>query len=84
MNLPSVQSGDNSIGYYSNTLKEANSDVNCVFSRVQKLPQQTWQDKTVISSSLTPQAALLVPIVDLFACCVIGLKSINARKINVS
>ena len=34
----------------------------CVFSRAQKLPQSTWQAQTVISSSLTPQAALLVPI----------------------
>ena len=33
-----------------------------VLSRAQKLPQSTWQDETVISSSLTPQAALLVPI----------------------
>ena len=33
-----------------------------VFSRAQKLPQSTWQDETVVSSSLTPQAALLVPI----------------------
>ena len=33
-----------------------------VLSRVQTLPQSTWQDKTVVSSSLTPQAALLVPI----------------------
>ena len=34
----------------------------CVFSRAQKLPQSTWYAETVISSSLTPQAALLVPI----------------------
>ena len=34
----------------------------CVSSRAQKLPQSTWWDKTVVSSSLTPQAALLVPI----------------------
>ena len=34
----------------------------CVFSRAQKLPQSTWQAQTVVSSSLTPQAALLVPI----------------------
>ena len=34
----------------------------CVFSRAQKLPQSTWQGQTVISSSLTPQAALLVSI----------------------
>ena len=34
----------------------------CVFSRAQKLPQSTWQDQTVVSSSLTSQAALLVPI----------------------
>ena len=27
-----------------------------------KQPQSTWQDETVVSSSLTPQAALLVPI----------------------
>ena len=33
-----------------------------VFSRAQKLPQSTWQDEKVVSSSLTPQAALLVPI----------------------
>ena len=33
-----------------------------VLNRAQKLPQSTWQDETVISSSLTPQAALLVPI----------------------
>ena len=31
-------------------------------SRAQKLPQSTWQDEKVVSSSLTPQAALLVPI----------------------
>ena len=34
----------------------------CVFSIAQKLPQSTWQAQTVVSSSLTPQAALLVPI----------------------
>ena len=34
----------------------------CVLSRAHKLPQSTWQDETVVSSSLTPQAALLVPI----------------------
>ena len=34
----------------------------CVFSRAQKLPQSTWQAQTFVSSSLTPQAALLVPI----------------------
>ena len=34
----------------------------CVLSRAQKLPQSTWKDKTVVSSILTPQAALLVPI----------------------
>ena len=33
-----------------------------VFSRAHKLPQSAWQDETVVSSSLTPQAALLVPI----------------------
>ena len=33
----------------------------CVFSRAQKLPQSTWQAQTFVSSSLTPQAALLVP-----------------------
>ena len=33
-----------------------------VLSRAQKLPQSTWQGKMVISSSLTLQAALLVPI----------------------
>ena len=33
-----------------------------VFSRAQKLPQSTWLDETVVSSSLIPQAALLVPI----------------------
>ena len=27
-----------------------------------KQPQSTWQGETVVSSSLTPQAALLVPI----------------------
>ena len=32
-----------------------------VFSIAQKLPQSTWQAQTVVSSSLTPQAALLVP-----------------------
>ena len=34
----------------------------CVFSRAQKLPQSTWQAQMVVSSSLTLQAALLVPI----------------------
>ena len=34
----------------------------CILSRAQKLPQSTWQAQTVVSSSLTPQAALLVPI----------------------
>ena len=34
----------------------------CVFSRTQKLPQSTWQAQTVVSSSLTPQTALLLPI----------------------
>ena len=34
----------------------------CVLSRAQKPPQSTWLDETVVSSSLTPQAALLVPI----------------------
>ena len=34
----------------------------CVLSRAHKLPQSTWQDETIVSSSLTPQAALLVPI----------------------
>ena len=36
----------------------------CVFSKgtALKLPQSTWQAQTVVSSSLTPQAALLVPI----------------------
>ena len=33
-----------------------------VFSRAQKLPESTWWDETVVSSSLTPQAALLVPV----------------------
>ena len=42
--------------------KETNSSAACVFSRAQKLPQSTWQAQTVVSSSLTPQAALLVPI----------------------
>ena len=37
----------------------------CVFSRAQKLPQSTWQAQTVVSSSLTPQTALLVPITGL-------------------
>ena len=32
----------------------------CVFSKVQKQPQCTYQDKTVAGSSLTPHAALLV------------------------
>ena len=41
--------------------KETNSSV-CVFSRAQKLPQSTWLAEIVISSSLTPQAALLVPV----------------------
>ena len=43
----------------------------CVFSKIQKQPQCTCQDKTVIGSSLTPHSALLVhpsdtihPIVD--------------------
>ena len=31
-------------------------------SRAQKPPQSTWWGKIVVSSSLTPQAALLVPI----------------------
>ena len=34
----------------------------CVLSRAHKQPQSTWQDETVVSSSLTAQAALLVPI----------------------
>ena len=34
----------------------------CVFSRAQKLLQSTWQAQTVVSSSLAPQTALLVPI----------------------
>ena len=33
-----------------------------VLTRAHKLPQSTWQDETVVSSSLTPHAALLVPI----------------------
>ena len=43
----------------------------CVFSKAQKQPQCTCQDKTVVGSSLTPHAALLVcpsstihPVVD--------------------
>ena len=32
----------------------------CVFNKAQKQPQCTCQDKTVIGSSLTPHAALLV------------------------
>ena len=43
----------------------------CVFNKAQKQPQCTCQDKTVVGSSLTPHAALLVrpsgtihPIVD--------------------
>ena len=43
----------------------------CVFGKAQKQPQCTCQDKTVIGSSLTPHAALLVrpngtihPVVD--------------------
>ena len=48
----------------SNTIhKETNSSVQCcVFSRAQKLSQSTWYAETVISSSLAPQATLLVPI----------------------
>ena len=42
--------------------KEANSSAMSSCSRAQKLPQSTRQDETVVSSSLTPQAALLVPI----------------------
>ena len=34
----------------------------CILSRAKKLPQSTLQAQTVVSSSLTPQAALLVPI----------------------
>ena len=34
----------------------------CVLSRAHKLPQSTWEDETVVSSSFTPQAALLVLI----------------------
>ena len=33
-----------------------------VLSRAHILPQSTWQDETVVSSSSTPQAVLLVPI----------------------
>ena len=43
----------------------------CVFSKAQKQSQYTYQDKTVVGSSLTAQAALLVhssgtvhPVVD--------------------
>ena len=39
----------------------------CVFSKAQKQPQCTYQDKMVVGSSLTPHAALLVtihPVVD--------------------
>ena len=32
----------------------------CVFSKAQKQPQCTCQEKTVVGSSLTPHAALLV------------------------
>ena len=32
----------------------------CVLSKAQKQPQSTCQDKTVVGSSLTPHAALLV------------------------
>ena len=32
----------------------------CVFNKAQKQPQCTCQDKTVVGSSLTPHAALLV------------------------
>ena len=32
----------------------------CVFSKTQKHPQCTCQNKTVVGSSLTPHAALLV------------------------
>ena len=31
----------------------------CVFSKAQKQPQCTCQDKTIVGSSLTPHAALL-------------------------
>ena len=34
----------------------------CVFSRAQKLPQSSWYKETVVSSSLTPQETLLMPI----------------------
>ena len=34
----------------------------CVPSRARKEPPSTWQAKTVVSSSLTPQVALLVPL----------------------
>ena len=34
----------------------------CLQYRAQKLPPSTWQAQTVVSSSLIPQAALLVPI----------------------
>ena len=32
------------------------------FSRAQKLPQSTWKDETVVSSSLNPRQLLSVPI----------------------
>ena len=45
----------------------------CVFNKAQKQPQCTCQDKTVVGSSLTPHAALLVcpsgtihPVVDCY------------------
>ena len=34
----------------------------CVFNKAQKQPQLTWWAETVIGSSLTPHATLLVPL----------------------
>ena len=49
----------------------AQSKSRCVFNKAPKQPQYTCQDKTVVGSSLTPHAALLVrpsgiihPVVD--------------------
>ena len=50
--------GTKPIGYHP----QGDKQQCCVFSRAQKLPQSTWQAQTVVSSSLTPQRALLVPI----------------------
>ena len=34
----------------------------CVFSKAQKQPQRTCQDKTVAGNNLTPHAALCAPV----------------------